>query len=158
MIVLKSLQYSPTYPDLLVDVWWLTRGLSVSDIQYLRSIQNAEVEKFCCYNSGGVRPVRDMLTGFARVITYSDENGMESLEEGDWDTGVQINFGRGAYMPVTLNSETTFKYYLGWYGGGVGVYSEFDPFFRILVNVQNGVHTKLGRSRRRKRLEPSRFL
>ena len=129
IIVLKSLQYSPTYPDLLVDVWWLTRGLSVSDIQYLRSIQNAEVEKFCCYNSGGVRPVRDMLTGFARVITYSDENGMESLEEGDWDRGKQINFGRGAYKPVTLNSEATFKYYLGWYGGGVGVYSEFDPFF-----------------------------
>ena len=70
-----------------------------------------------------------MLTGFARVITYSDENGMESLEEGDWDRGVQINFGRGAYKPVTLNSEATFKYYLGWYGGGVGVYSEFDPFF-----------------------------
>jgi hypothetical protein len=58
--------------------------LSVSDIQYLRGIQNAQVEKFCCYAEGGVRPVKDMLTGFARVITYSEYYGMESLEEGDW--------------------------------------------------------------------------
>lgn len=125
MITLKGLQYSPSDATLFVDVWWLTRGLSVSDVQYLRGIQNSQVEHFCCYKEGGVGPVKDMLSGFARVITYSDNNGIESMEEGEWERGEQINFGRGAYMPLTLNNEasTTFKYFLGWYGGGVGVYS-----------------------------------
>ena len=125
IIVLKSLQYSPTYPDLLVDVWWLTRGLSVSDIQYLRGIQNSQAEHFCCYKEGGVGPVNKMMSGYARVIMYSDKHGIETLEEGDWEKGKQVNFGRGAYRPLTLNNDESlsFKYYLGWYGGGVGVYS-----------------------------------
>ena len=103
MITLKGLQYSPTHADLYVDVWWLTRGLSVSDIQYLRGIQNSQAEHFCCYKEGGVGPVNKMMSGYARVIMYSDKHGIETLEEGDWEKGKQVNFGRGAYEPWTLN-------------------------------------------------------
>lgn len=133
MITLKGLQYSPTHADLYVDVWWLTRGMSVTDIQYLRGIQNSEVEHFCCYNSGGVGPVKDMLSGYARVLMYSDKYGPESLEEGDWERGNQINFGRVAHRPITLNNDdtsVTFKYFLGWYGGGVGVYANYNSGFK----------------------------
>ena len=76
MITLKGLQYSPTHADLYVDVWWLTRGLSVSDIQYLRGIQNSQAEHFCCYKEGGVGPVNKMMSGYARVIMYSDKHGI----------------------------------------------------------------------------------
>ena len=132
MITLKGLQYSPTHADLYVDVWWLTRGLSVSDIQYLRGIQNSQAEHFCCYKEGGVGPVNKMMSGYARVIMYSDKHGIETLEEGDWEKGKQVNFGRGAYRPLTLNNDESlsFKYYLGWYGGGVGVYSQYNSAFR----------------------------
>ena len=82
MITLKGLQYSPTHADLYVDVWWLTRGLSVSDIQYLRGIQNSQAEHFCCYKEGGVGPVNKMMSGYARVIMYSDKHGIETLEQG----------------------------------------------------------------------------
>lgn len=129
MIVLKGLQYSPAYADLYVDVWWLTRGLNVDDISYLRSIQSSAAEHFCCYLSGGVRAVNPMMNGFARVITYSDTFGIESMEEGDWNAGKQINFGRGAYKPKTLAGDpaVVFKYYVGWYGGGVGIYGYHLP-------------------------------
>jgi hypothetical protein len=34
---------------------------------------------------------------------------------------LSLNFGVG---------RPTFKYYLGWYGGGVGVYSQYDPYLK----------------------------
>ena len=58
---------------------------------------------------------------------------METLEEGQWKGGKQVNFGRGAYEPWTLNDgdKPGFQYYLGWYGGGQGFYGIYDSILKI---------------------------
>jgi hypothetical protein len=64
--------------------------MSKDEIAFLRATQTANVEHFCCFIGGTQKngvSIKDMMTGFARIITYSPNNGMESLEEGHFTRG-----------------------------------------------------------------------
>jgi hypothetical protein len=52
---------------------------------------------YCCYKDGGIGNqggLEPLISGFARIITYSSYYGIEDFEEGHFKNGKQDRFGR----------------------------------------------------------------
>lgn len=65
-----------------VDIWILTTGLPNSKIGQLREATTASQEKpVCCYEyvDGGQFFVKDLITGFARIIVRKTNLGVQSI-------------------------------------------------------------------------------
>ena len=110
----------------------MTVGLSGEEIKQLREIVIESQEKpVCCYDyvDGGKYFVKQLLSGFARIIIRRENQGILSLSEGRFKEGTQTDFGRFLNMMDGNPYYNNYMSYTGWFpdGGknGQGI-SSFD--------------------------------
>jgi hypothetical protein len=58
-----------------------------------------------------------MITGYGRIITYSEQYGVEKIQEGKFFEGNLVGLGRSHAMEKSVPSKfyNTEQHYTGWY-------------------------------------------
>lgn len=79
-------------------MWILTEGLDNSKLDQLREIKEKGTldEPVCCWEfvDGADYNVKDLASGFARIIIWNKFSGIYFFLEGRFNKGDQYDFGR----------------------------------------------------------------
>ena len=113
-----------------VDIWFLSEGLRQQQIGQIKQIQRqgSSLENpICCweFQDGAPYFIRELLSGYARVIVHHRSKGIFGFYEGHFKRGLQIDFGRAANFFPSAQWYYTEQIYIGWFPtedkGGVGI-------------------------------------
>lgn len=107
-MTLKNIQYLNWYPDLKVDVQILTHLNDSTSLQVLEEVAANPDEIYCCYEEGGGFRnkgfLKNLMTGYARIILWSEANGIEKIQEGKFKEGELVGLGRTHAMEISVPS------------------------------------------------------
>ena len=110
-------------------MWILTTGLDYSKLDELREISKlgTQDEPVCCWEfvDGADYYIKDIASGFARIIIWNKYSGIYFFLEGRFKNGEQYNFGRFLNMDPNAQLYNYDQSYTGWFPdadqGGQGI-------------------------------------
>mmetsp|Transcript_1217 Transcript_1217/g.2221 ORF Transcript_1217/g.2221 Transcript_1217/m.2221 type:complete len:136 (+) Transcript_1217:709-1116(+) len=89
---IENLQFLPQDPNFMAHVTFLFEGLSEEQLNQVELIreQVANGEKVCCFEDpSGTNPqIKDLLTGYGRLILYQERGGIVELSEGHYTKSI----------------------------------------------------------------------
>jgi hypothetical protein len=114
-------QYLHNVPNTFAEIWILTQLDNDRKLEALREIARNPDEIYCCYEQGGgfrnKGYLKEMLTGYARVIIHSKEYGIEKIMEGKFYNGDLTGLGRSHAMEMSIPHPyyNTEQHYTGYF-------------------------------------------
>jgi len=120
-IRLRNVQYFHNIPDMFIDVELMIQTPDDAVLEKFRAIEADPDTVYCCYSEGGgfrnAGYLRQYITGWGRLIAFSAEYGIESIEEGHFTEGKQDKLGRSHFMIKSIPQEyyNSEMHYTGWY-------------------------------------------